>query len=95
MSREVPGGATVRLLEIPIQRRDMPTIQASLTTVTVYCGAALSNVALGVLASWIYDRLTRGRTGRTMIRVEGLLIEVTPEAITRLVVNSIEIEIEK
>jgi hypothetical protein len=30
-----------------------------------------------------------------MIRVDGLLIEVTPEAITRLVVESIEIEVEK
>ena len=96
MSREVPGGATIRLQEFPMQHRDLPAIHASLITVLIYCGTALSSVALSVLSNWIYEQLTRGRTGRrTMIRVEGLLIEVTPEAIARLFAESVEIEVEK
>jgi hypothetical protein len=30
MSRQVPGGATIQLGEMPLQKRDLPTIEASL-----------------------------------------------------------------
>ncbi len=91
MSREVPGGATIQLGQMPMEKRDLPSIQATLIPILVEVG---KDVAVGVFAAWLYDKL-KGEgegEGRKFLRVNRVMVEVTPEAITKVLTESIEIE---
>jgi len=42
--------------------------------------------------SWLYDRLKGNSKGRKMIRINRRLVEVSPEEITRVLTETIEME---
>lgn len=92
MSREVPGGATIQLGDMPMQKRDLPSIQATLVPILVEFGKLGKDVAVGVFAAWLYDKLKSVGEGRKFIRLNRVMVEVTPEAITKVLKESIEIE---
>lgn len=86
MSREVPGGASIRYLPSShIEHRGLgaaagPVFNLLLTG---------KDIAVGVLSAWLYDRLKKSNV-RT-IRIERQIIELTPEGIQRAIRESIEI----
>jgi hypothetical protein len=49
-------------------------------------------VAVGVFAAWLYDKLKGNGEERKFIRVNRVMVEVTPEAITKVLTESIEVE---
>ena len=94
MSREVPGGATIKF---PLPTRSTPSIQASpFVPILIEFGVG---VAVGVSSAWISSKLKGTDQAREFIRLKGnggVLIEVTtPEAITKILADSVEIEVKK
>jgi hypothetical protein len=88
MSREAPGGATIRLGAM-MEKRGVPSIQAYLFPILIDLGR---EVAIAVFSAWLYDRLKGKSEERKFIRVNRVMVEVTPEAITKVLTESIEIE---
>jgi hypothetical protein len=107
MSREAPGGATIRLpvthpardtsgnLVVKLKAGTYEVGDAEpLTTVLVEFAKVGKDVAIGVFSAWLYDKLKckDGEERQNFIRVNRVEIGVTPDAITRVLVESNEIE---
>lgn len=90
VNREVPGGAVIRIGEFRLQRRNLPAIDASLIPIFVKIG---TEVIIAVFAAWLYDKLKGDRKGRTMCLINREVVEVNLEAITRVLVGLMEIEV--
>jgi hypothetical protein len=86
MTHDAPGGARLELGRMPMEKRHVPGLE-SLATVLVSFGAG---VAVNLFSAWLYDKLKSGRV--TRIRIDRTEVEVTPEAITRVITESIDIE---
>ena len=86
MTHDAPGGARLELGRMPMEKRHVPGFEAP-ATVLVTFGAT---VAMNLFSAWLYDRLKSGRV--TRIRINRTEVEVTPEAITRVIIESIDIE---
>jgi hypothetical protein len=89
MRRKVPGGATIQLGEMPPEKGDLPRIEAALVPVLLTLG---SGVGINVVSKWLYDKLKGDGKERKMIRINRVLVEITPEAITKILAESVEIE---
>jgi hypothetical protein len=87
MSKDVPGGGTIRLRPMPVQKRAM-TQDAS--PYFVIAASVASTVGLGVFSNWLYDRL-KGRPRVRHIRINRRTVEVTPDGIRRAVAETVEI----
>lgn len=93
MKREAPGGATIQLLEMPMEKRDRQYIQAlAFVPILVEFAKVGKDVAVGVFSAWLYDKLKGKSEERKFIRVNRVMVEVTPEAITKVLTESIEVE---
>ncbi len=90
MRREVPGGATIRLGDLPMQKRDLPSIQAALVPILVEFGKLGKDVAVGVFSAWLYDKLKGKGEERKLIRVNRVMVAITPGAITKVLTELIE-----
>ncbi len=88
MIREVPGGATIQLGEMPLEKRHLPDAVA-LIPIAVTCG---SGVAIHLFGSWLYERLKSDSKVERKIRINRVEVEFTQEGITRAIKESIEIE---
>ena len=55
-------------------------------------GEGGEDVAVGVFAAWLYDRWKNQGEGRRSRRVNRVMVEVTPEAITKVLTESVQIE---
>jgi len=84
MKRDVPGGAKIELGELPLQKRD---IGAALCLIPIVLTFG-RDVAVGVLGSWLYDKLKTKHVRE--LRINGIQIEITKEAITKVIVESVE-----
>jgi hypothetical protein len=97
-SREVPGGATIRRLRVaapPIGtgqtlKSHRTTDAEPLIPIMVEVGR---EVVIGLFVAWLYDKL-KGNDGsrRKTIRINRVEVECTPETITRVIQESIEID---
>jgi len=95
MVREVPGGATIQLGEILMEKRDLPSIQASafVTVLLTFGSGVISGVVVNLLSSWLTEKLKGDDKGRRMMCINRKLVEVTTsEAMTRILTETIEIE---
>ena len=93
MSREVPGGATIQLGQMPMEKRGLPSIQASLVPILIeFARRHGAEVPIAVFSAWLYDKLKGKGEERKFIRVNRVMVEVTPEAITKVLTESIEVE---
>jgi hypothetical protein len=93
MSREVPGGATIKLGQMPIERRDFPSIQASLVPIVIeFAKQHAADVPIAIFSAWLYDKLKGRSEAGKFIRVNRVMVEVTPEAITKVLTESVEVE---
>lgn len=86
MVREVPGGASLKLGPMPIEKRHVPGLQI-LVPIVVTLG---SGVAINVFSSWLYDKLKGKKT--TILRINRVQVEITHDAITKVIAESIELE---
>jgi hypothetical protein len=86
MTKDAPGGATLRLL--PMQQRRTIVLDAThfLTVIVTAAGT----VGLNLFSSWLWDRLTNSKIRH--IRINRRIVEVTPEGIQRAIQEPIEIE---
>jgi hypothetical protein len=88
MTHDAPGGARLELGRMPMEKRGGLTHdELQMATVLVSFG---SGVAVNLFSSWLYDKLKSGRV--TRIRIDRAEVEVTPEAIARVITESIDIE---
>lgn len=92
-TKQVPGGGTIRLGSGKLEKRFRPgwtTDAAPLVTIALTVG---KDVAIGLLVAWLYDKL-KGNEIRTL-RINRVQIEISPEAITKVISESIEVEEER
>lgn len=87
MTKVVPGGATITAGAMPMQKRHLTLDAAPLLTIVIEFGR---DVAVGVFASWLYDKLKRAK--RTRVRINRRIVEVSEDAILKVVEETIEIE---
>lgn len=89
MTREAPGGATMELRAVPTpeQPPQLAYDYAPIFTVAVNLGR---DVAVGVFASWLYDKLKAASVRR--IKINRRTVEATPEGILKAIEESIELE---
>ena len=92
---EAPGGVRLELGQMPMEKRSGLTLDA-LPMATVLVSFA-SGVAVNLFSAWLYEKLKSDKVsqdmGITKIRVERKEVEITPEAITRIMTESIEAEV--
>ena len=84
MSRDVPGKAKIELGELPLQKRNIETVECLIQILLTFG----RDVAAGVLGSWLYDKLKTKRVRE--LRINGIQIEITKDAITKVIVESVE-----
>jgi len=92
MSREAPGGATIQLGQMPMEKRGLPSIEATLVPILIEFGKVGKDVAIGIFSAWLYDKLKGKVEERKFVRVNRVMVEVTPEAITKVLTESIAVE---
>lgn len=90
MTYEAPGGVTLELGQMFEKRGGLPDIQA--TAFIPVLATVGSTVALGLFTNWLYDRLKGDGKTRRMVSINRTIVEVTPEAITKVLKESIHIE---
>lgn len=99
MTKEIPGGASIRLGRMGMETKSLPQdtythIYAYATLIPIelrWAGEVVSQVAIGLATSWLYDKLKGGDgKGHRMIRIRREMIEVTPENLTRVLRESVE-----
>jgi hypothetical protein len=86
MIHDVPGGATIELGEMAIEKRHLPGVQI-LVGIAVRYGPDL---AVNLLASWLYSKLSGAKIKN--IRINRAEVEVSPEGIARAIFEAVEIE---
>jgi hypothetical protein len=90
MSREVPGGATIELGEMLMQKRDLPIEATAFVPILVTIG---SGVAINLFASWLYDKLKGEDKARRMMTINRKVVEVTtPDAMVKILTEEIQID---
>lgn len=83
-----PGGAILRLGKQKMEKRWHSAFTEPLVPIAVTFG---SGVAINLFSSWLWEKLKGGRT--TKIRINRVEIETqTPDAITKVISESIEVE---
>lgn len=87
MTKQAPGGATIELRAMPMQKRHLPQEAEPLFRMAVSFGR---DVAVGVFASWLYDKLKRAKTRH--VRINRRTVEITPDGLYRALEQTIEIE---
>ena len=97
MTYEAPGGVRLELGKMPMEKRGGLTHDAlPMATVLVVVGKGVATVGLSVFSRWLYDKLKSDKVtqqmGTTKIRINRAEVEITPEAITRVLTESVEIE---
>jgi hypothetical protein len=85
MKRDVPGGAKIELGELPLQKRDIGAVQCLVPIVLTFG----RDVVVGVLVSWLYEKLTTKHVRELLIN--HTRIEITEEAITKVIIESTKI----
>jgi hypothetical protein len=86
MTHDAPGGARLELGQMPIEKRTLPYVEPMVTVLVSFAGS----VAANLFSTWLYEKLRSARV--TTIRINQVEVEVTPEAITRVIARSVEIE---
>jgi len=97
MSREIPGGAVIRL-GVMMERRDPPTIQATafVPILLAFGSTVVTGVTIKLLADFLIEKVNGEDKARQMITVNRRLIEVTtPEAMVKILEETIEINARK
>jgi hypothetical protein len=84
MTRDVPGGAKIVLGELPLQKRHIALVECLVPVSLTFGGS----VAVNLLSSWLYDKLKTKHVRK--LRINGIQIEITQEAITKVIVESVE-----
>jgi hypothetical protein len=88
MKRDVPGGATIELLPIPVQKRsDLAFDAAPILTIVV---TSVGTVGLNLFSSWLYETLSRSKT--RYLKINRRKVEITPDGIYRAIEETIEVE---
>jgi hypothetical protein len=97
MSRAVAEGATIQLGVI-MERRDLPSIQATAFVpilLTIGTGV-VSGVTVKLLSDFLAEKLKGEDKARRMMTINRKLVEVTtPEAMMKILTETIEIEIDE
>ena len=84
MRKEIPGGGTITLERVPLQKGPGPE-----TFITIVLSFG-SGVASSLVANWLSKKFLS--SGQTKIRVSRTEIDVTPDAFTKIVEDTIEVE---
>jgi hypothetical protein len=87
MTKEAPGGVTIQLRPLPIQRRGLAMDSIPMLSIAI---TARTNIALSLFSNWLYDKL-KGSKVRT-IRVHRRTVEVTPDGIYKVIEESMQVE---
>jgi hypothetical protein len=85
MTRDIPGGAKIELGELPIQKRHIALVECFIPIILTFGGS----VAVNLLSSWLYDKLKTKHVRK--LRINGIRIEITKEAITKVLMESTEV----
>ena len=97
MSRAVAEGATIQLGVI-MERRDLPSIQATAFVpilLTIGTGV-VSGVTVKLLSDFLAEKLKGEDKARRMMTINRKLVEVTtPEAMMKILTETIEIELDE
>src|ERR1017187_3086389 len=97
MSRAVAEGATIQLGVI-MERRDLPSIQATAFVpilLTIGTGV-VSGVTVKLLCDFLAEKLKGEDKARRMMTINRKLVEVTtPEAMMKILTETIEIELDE
>ena len=97
MSRAVAEGATIQLGVI-MERRDLPSIQATAFVpilLTIGTGV-VSGVTVKLLSDFLAEKLKGEDKARRMMTMNRKLVEVTtPEAMMKILTETIEIELDE
>lgn len=95
MTHDAPGGVRLELGRMPMEKRGGGLTHDALPIATVLLSVGTS-VAVNLFSSWLYEKLRANKAIRAMrvtrIRINRAEVEITPEAITRAISESIEIE---
>jgi hypothetical protein len=89
MTEDVPGGAKIQLCRMPVEKRSLRNVQPSVVMLELRL-ATDSTVSPSHVSSWLYHRLKGDWNRRRMVRMNGELIDVTPEALTSVLKRSAE-----
>jgi hypothetical protein len=97
MTHEAPGGARLELGQMQMEKRGGLTLDAlPMATVLVTLGGIAGTVVVNLFSNWLYDKLKADKATQalriTKIRINRTEVEITPEAISRAISESIEIE---
>ncbi|MGD0546434.1 MAG: hypothetical protein ABR991_01235 [Terracidiphilus sp.] len=88
MTKEVPGGAVIEYCTTQqIERRDLLHAAEPFVHIAVSFGRDL---AVGVLGSWLYDKIKSSKIQR--LRINRKEIAISKDAIVTVIQESIEIE---
>jgi hypothetical protein len=94
MTHDAPGGARLELGRMPIEKRGGLTLDA-LPIVSLLLSFG-GSVAANVFSNWLYEKLKADKATQAMhitkIRINRTEVEITSEAISRAISESIEIE---
>ncbi|HLI76243.1 MAG TPA: hypothetical protein VKV02_04795 [Acidobacteriaceae bacterium] len=83
MTKAVPGGATIQLRPMGMEKRSFPGA-AMLFTAAV---TGLTSVGLNLFSSWLYDKLKN--RGVCEVTINRRVVEVTPDGIRRAIEETI------
>lgn len=91
MTKEAPGGAIIEFgTTQQIERRDLLHTAEPFVHIAVSFGRDL---AVGVLGSWLYDKMKSSRIQR--LRINRKEIVISKDAIVKMIEETVEIEREK
>ena len=84
---KAPGGATLQLGRMSIEKRHVPGVERLVSIAVTFASGA----AVNLFSNWLYDKLKGNERMRTL-RINHVQVELTPEAITKLIAESIELQ---
>ncbi|HEX3321082.1 MAG TPA: hypothetical protein VHR84_10295 [Terriglobales bacterium] len=89
VAENIPGGAKIQVSRMPTEKRSLRSVEPSLVLLELRWSSD-SAVSPSHVSSWLYQRLKGDWNRRRMVRIDRELIDVTPEAITRVLERSIK-----
>ena len=89
-TKHIPGGGAIQLGRGKLEKRVRPGWTADAAPLVTLALTVGKDVAIGVLAAWLYDKL-KGNKLRTL-RINRAQVEISPEGITKAISESIEVD---
>lgn len=87
LTREAPGGAILRLCEMPMEKRHLPGAE-TFVTIAVTLG---SGIGINLFSNWLYEKLKGHKRVKTL-RINRVQVEISADAIRKVISESIETE---